>query len=260
MFTDNPFAALSSTVSPLVMQIFVAVMIALVVAGTLFDVLHKRSGRYFFDTWRSAKNRGRRIAAGKMAVLAVQAAVVDGLASGEFCNVRRRIAHLLTMYGFLAYAASTVILVFWYPTPVTPAPAILAQLWHIGALMICLGGTWFWFFIRVDVAAEGYSPFRVVRADLFILSLLASATLALIWSWLQAAGSPWANLVLGLYLLATTVLFGSVPWSKFSHMFYKPAAAFQKRVEEASGSRSNLPEPAATSETFGSARTQPRHY
>lgn len=260
MFTDNPFAALSPTVSPLVMQIFVAAMIALVVAGTLFDVLHKRSGRYFFGAWRSAKNRGRPIAGGKMAALAVQAAVVDGLASGEFCNARRRVAHLLTMYGFLAYAASTVILVFWYPTPVTPAPAILAQLWHVGALMICLGGTWFWFFIRVDVAAEGHSPFRVVRADLFILSLLASATLALIWSWLQAAGSPWTGLFLGLYLLATGVLFASVPWSKFSHMFYKPAAAFQKRVEEASGSRGNLPEPAAKPEAFGSVRTQPRHY
>jgi hypothetical protein len=260
MFTDNPFAALSSTVPPFVMQAFVAAMIVLVVAGTLFDVLHKRSGRYFFDTWRSAKTGGRPIAGGKMAVLAVQAVVVDGLASGEFCNARRRIAHLLTMYGFLAYAASTVILVFCYPTAATPAPAILPLLWHIGALMICLGGYWFWFFIRVDVAAEGNSPFRVVRADLFIVALLKSATLALIWSWLQTTGSPWTNLVLGLYILATTVLFGSVPWSKFSHMFYKPAAAFQKRVEEASGSRSNLPEPAATPETFGSARTQPRHY
>jgi predicted small integral membrane protein len=164
------------------------------------------------------------------------------------------------MYGFLAYAASTVILVFRYPTPVTPAPAFLPVLWHLGALMIVIGGSWFWFFIRVDVAAEGHSPFRVVRADLFIVALLKSATLALIWSWLQTAGSPWTNLVLGLYILATTVLFGSVPWSKFSHMFYKPAAAFQKRVEEASGSRSNLPEPAATPETFGSARTQPRQF
>ncbi|HEY8697069.1 MAG TPA: hypothetical protein VIM02_05590 [Rhizomicrobium sp.] len=260
MFTANPFAALSSTVTPFVMQIFVAAMILLVAAGTLFDVLHKRSGRYFFDNWRSAKARGRRLGGGEMLAIAVQTAVVDGLASGEFCNTRRRIAHLLTMYGFLAYAASTVILVFCYPTAATPAPAILPLLWHIGALMICLGGTWFWFFIRVDVAAEGNSPFRVVRADLFIVALLKSATLALIWSWLQTAGSPWTNLALGLYILATTVLFGSVPWSKFSHMFYKPAAAFQKRVEEASGSRSNLPEPAATPETFGSARTQPRHF
>jgi len=56
------------------------------------------------------------------------------------------------------------------------------------------------------------------------------------------------------------VLFGSVPWSKFSHMFYKPAAAFQKRMENANGSRSNLPAPADKPETLGSARQQPRHY
>jgi hypothetical protein len=27
-----------------------------------------------------------------------------------------------------------------------------------------------------------------------------------------------------LYLLATAILFGGVPWSKFAHMFFKPAA------------------------------------
>ncbi|MCP4091446.1 MAG: adenylyl-sulfate reductase, partial [Gammaproteobacteria bacterium] len=33
-----------------------------------------------------------------------------------------------------------------------------------------------------------------------------------------------------------------VLWSKFAHMFFKPAAAFQKRVTRADGSRENLPE------------------
>jgi predicted small integral membrane protein len=199
------------------------------------------------------------VSGGERLSLAIQTAV-EGLVSGEFCNVRRRIAHLLTMYGFLVYVVTTAIMVFWYPTPATPTPSILPQLWYLGALMICIGGYWFWFFIRVDVAAEGHSPFRIVRADLFILSLLASATLALIWVHMQAAGSSQANIVLGLYLLATTVLFGSVPWSKFSHMFFKPAAAFEKRVAEANGSRRNLPHPAAKPEAFGSARRQPRHY
>jgi hypothetical protein len=60
----------------------------------------------------------------------------------------------------------------------------------------------------------------------------------------QTAGSPTATkIVFGIYIFFTTVLFVSVPWSKFAHMFYKPAAAFQKRVEEANGS-SNLPRPA----------------
>jgi hypothetical protein len=243
------------------MQAYVVVMIILVAGGTLVDTIHKRSAKYFFDNWRNAGSKGRRqVGGGEMMSLAVQTAVVDVLTSAEFCNPRRRIAHLLTMYGFLAYVITTVIMVLWYPTSDTPTPAVLPLLWYVGALMVCVGGYWFWFFIRVDVAAEGNSPFRIVRADLFILSLLASATLGLIWAYLQATGSSWTSLFLGLYLIATTVLFGSVPWSKFSHMFFKPAAAFQKRVAEANGSRSNLPGPADKPEIFGSARQQPRHY
>lgn len=262
MFTNNPFAELSAFMPPSVMQTYVIVMIFLVVAGTLFDVLHKKSAKYFFDNWRSAKNKGsRQVSGGEMVSLAIQTACVEVATSAEFCNVRRRIAHLLTMYGFLAYAITTVIMAFGYPTPATPAPSILPVLWHIGILMICFGGYWFWFFIRVDVAAEGNSPFRIVHADLFILSLLASVTLGLVWSLLQAVGASWwTNLFFGLYVIATTVLFGSIPWSKFAHMFYKPAAAFQKRVAEADGSRSNLPPPADKPETFGSARRLPQNY
>jgi hypothetical protein len=112
----------------------------------------------------------------------------------------------------------------------------------MGALLVCLGGDWFWFFIRVDVAAEGNSPFRFMRADLFIVTLVLSTTFGLIWAWLQAAGNTtWATVFLGLYLIANTVLFGSIPWSKFSHMFFKPAAAFEKRVSEANGSAQGLP-------------------
>ena len=260
MITGNPFAELSTLVPPIVMQTYVVVMIVLVAGGTLYDIIHKQSARYFFKSWRAAAGKGiRKVGSGEMLSLAVQTAA-EGLTSGEFCNVRRRIAHLLTMYGFLAYVIATAIMVFWYPTPASPAPSILPQLWYVGALMVCVGGYWFWFFIRVDVAAEGYSPFRIVRADLFILSLLASTTLALIWAHAQAAGYSRTNVILGLYLLATTVLFGSVPWSKFSHMFFKPAAAFQKRVAEANGSRRNLPYPAAKPKVFGRAKRQPRHY
>ncbi|MFP6704503.1 MAG: adenylyl-sulfate reductase [Alphaproteobacteria bacterium] len=261
MLTSNPFAELSASIPVIVMQTYIIVMIILVAGGTLYDIIHKKSARYFFDNWRTAKNKGtRQVSSGEMASLAVQTAVMEGLTSGEFCDARRRIAHILTMYGFLIYVVTTVVMVFWYPTAVTPTPAILPQLWTIGGLLVCLGGYWFWFFIRVDVVAEGSSPFRVIRADLFILSLLASVTLGLAWAYLQAMGNSWTNIFLGLYLIATTVLFGSVSWSKFSHMFFKPAAAFQKRVENANGWRSNLPAPADKPATFGSARRQPRHY
>ncbi len=261
MFTSNPFAELSAWISPAVMQTYLVVMIILVVAGTVYDVLHKKSARYFWNNWRNEKNKGtQQVGGGQLASLAIQTAVVDVLASGEFCNLRRRIAHLLTMYGFLAFAITTAIMVFSYPTSATPTPAILPQLWHIGALMVCLGGYWFWFFIRVDVAAEGGSPFRIMRADLFVLSLIASATFALLWSYLQATTNAWANLFFWLHVIATTVLCGSVPWSKFAHMFFKPAAALEKRVSAANGSRNNLPAPVNKPETLGSVGQQPRNY
>ncbi len=261
MFTSNPFAELSAWISPSVMQTYIVVMIVLVAAGTIYDVLHKKSATYFRENMRKAKaNATQEVSGGEMLSMAIKTAVVDVAASGEFCNSRRRIAHLLTMYGFLAFAITTAIMVFSYATPAVTTPAILPQLWHIGALMVCVGGYWFWFFIRVDVAAEGSSPFRVMRADLFVLSLLASATFALVWSYLQVTGSSWANVFFGLHVIATTVLFGAVPWSKFAHMFFKPAAAFEKRVSSANGSRSNLPAPADKPETFGSPVEQPRHY
>ena len=67
-----------------------------------------------------------------MVSLAIQTAVVDGLTSAEFCNQQRRIAHLLTMYGFLAYVITTAIMVFAYPTPATPPRRFCRHLWYIG--------------------------------------------------------------------------------------------------------------------------------
>ncbi len=156
MFTSNPFAELSAFIPPTVMQTYIVVMILMVAGGTLFDIFHKKSATYFFRAWRNSKAKAtRRLGGGEMTSLAIRTAVVEVLMSGEFCKVRRRIAHLLTFYGFLAYIITTVIMVFSYPTPGTPAPAILPALWNIGALMVLVGGYWFWFFLRVDVALRG---------------------------------------------------------------------------------------------------------
>src|SRR5512134_1005281 len=113
MFTSNPFAGLSASLSPAVMQAYVVVMFVLVFAGTLIDVVHKGSARYFFQNFRKSKAKAAQPVGGSELVsIAVQTAVVDVLASGEFCNPRRRIAHLLGMYGFVLYVLATVVLVF----------------------------------------------------------------------------------------------------------------------------------------------------
>jgi hypothetical protein len=233
----NPFAIAGASLPAGFLQVFLVVMVLAVVAGTLFDVVHKGSARYFLANMRKSRDKGRNIGGGELVSIAVQTAIVDVLASGEFCNPKRRLAHLLGMYGFVFYVVATAVMVFGYPASATSTPAIWPALWWIGALMVLVGGYWFWFFIRVDVAAEGHSPFRLAKADLFVLSLLASVTLAVVW----AATGGGVGLLFWLYIIATLVLFGGVPWSKFAHMFFKPAAAFDKRVSRANGTAENLP-------------------
>jgi len=242
MFTINPFSELTGLISPIAMQIYVIAMVILVVGGTLLDTIHKKSARYFFENAEKSKAAATKtLSGGEKVSIAIKTVAEDVLTSGEFCNPRRRVAHLLTMYGFILFAATTAIMIFGYLGSETPA--ILPLLWHLGALMLCVGGYWFWFVIRVDVSAEGNPWYRVIRADLFILSLLATATFALIWSALQAAGAGGlATFFFVLFVFSSTVLFGGVLWSKFAHMFFKPAAAFQKRVTKADGSAENLPE------------------
>ena len=60
MFTSNPFAELSTSMPPAVVQAYVVIMIILVVAGTLFDVGHKGSARYFSEWRRKSKYRKAR--------------------------------------------------------------------------------------------------------------------------------------------------------------------------------------------------------
>lgn len=245
MFSNNPFSELtmlSEVITPMIMQGYVILMVILVVGGTILDMLHKKSAQYFFENAKKAKKNAKRtVGGGEKTSIALKTLANEVITSGEFCNVRRRISHLLIMYGFITFVATTAIMIFAYPTSATVTPTILPMLWHIGAAMLCFGGYWFWFFIRVDVSAEGVSWYRLVRADLFILSLLGTTTFGLIWSYQQSSGGTMTTLFFILFIAATTMLFGTVMWSKFAHMFFKPAAAYQKRITRADGSAENLP-------------------
>ena len=96
MLTTNPFADLSVIVPSGVMQTFVIVMIVLVLAGTLYDVIHKQSARYFSELARkSAEDGARPVSSGEKTSIAIKTLTVDVLTSAEFCNPNRRIAHQL---------------------------------------------------------------------------------------------------------------------------------------------------------------------
>jgi hypothetical protein len=239
MFTINPFSELSGFISPTAMQIYVVLMVLLVVGGTVLDMIHKQSAKYFFENAKKAeKNAKRTVSSGEKTSLAMQTLTNEVLTSSEFANPKRRVSHLFTMYGFIVFVVATAVLIFGYPTDA--AAGIWPLLWHLGALSLAFGGYWFWFFIRVDVSSEGHKWYQLARADLFIVSLLATATFGLLWSFTQGSGLGWLFFV--LFILSSTSLFGTVLWSKFAHMFFKPAAAYQKKLTRADGSQENLPD------------------
>ena len=263
MITINPFFVLSEFIPSIAIQTFVAVMIVLVIAGTVIDMIHKKNVKYFFENAKKAKKQATRtVSAGKKASILIKTVASDILTTSELAG-KRRLAHLLGMYGTIIFWVTSVIMIFCYSTPESLTPSILPLLWHLGAMMTCLGGYWFWFFLRVDVVAEGNPWYRVVRADLFVLSLVVTATFGLVWSYLQVSSiSGWDTLFLILFGLSNLVLFGGIYWSKFAHMFYKPGAAIQKRLAEADGSNENLPYPTDKPKQFGLGikREAPKHY
>jgi ABC-type multidrug transport system fused ATPase/permease subunit len=248
MIASNPFAILSESLSlePGVMQAYVVLMVLLVIGGTLLDVVHKKSAKYFFEKGQSLKKIAKReVGGGEKISIAMSTVANEVLTSSEFQNRDRRISHLFTMYGFVFFVITTAVMIFGLPIAEGEGSGLAPLLWHLGALSICIGGYWFWFKIRVDVRSEGNEWHNVHQSDLFIVSLLLMATFALIWSFLQAiagATSVLSVLAFVVFIVAATTLFSTILWSKFAHMFFKPAAAFQKKVAVADGSRDKLPE------------------
>ena len=263
MLTNNPFAELTLVLPAAAMQFFVVAMILLVIISTGLDMLHKKNVIYFFRNAKKAKKSAKtELSNGKKAAVILKTVAHDIATTSELGMGKRRIAHVLGMYGTLMFWIASVVLIFKY-TDGSSAPDYLTTVWHSGAILTCIGGYWFWFFLRVDVSAEAHPWYRIITADLFVLALLACATFGLIWSFTQYSGmTSLSYLFLILYIVSNLVLFGGVYWSKFAHMFYKPGAAIQKNLAEADGSRDNLPPPADAPEQFGLGikREQPKHY
>ena len=72
MITSNPFAELTALISPEIMQGYIILMAILVFLGTVLDMMHKKSAKYFFEDAKKAKaNAKRTVGAGEKAGLAV---------------------------------------------------------------------------------------------------------------------------------------------------------------------------------------------
>ncbi len=266
MFLINPFAILTETVPVILVQSFVVVMAILVFIGTLLDIIHKKNVKYFFENAKKAKLSAKKNLSSSEKLSVISKTVISDIATtSELGAGKRRAAHLLGMYGTILFWIGSIIMIFCYLNPNSATPIVWPIIWHTGAIMTVLGGSWFWFFLRVDVYSEAQPWYRIIKADLFVLALVASSLFGLIWSFLQSLNlnDRWDDKVfLFLFILSNIILFGGVYWSKFAHMFYKPGAAIQKNLAEADGSRDNLPPPADAPEQFGLGikREEPKHY
>jgi hypothetical protein len=229
MLIINPFAELTNVIPAYFLQFFVIAMVLLIIIGTGLDMLHKKNVVYFFRNALKAKKSAKTVlSTGKKTTVILKTVVSDIATTSELGFGKRRLAHVLGMYGTILFWIASVILIFKYSDGIA-APFYIPIIWHIGAIMTCVGGYWFWFFLRVDVSAEAHPWYRIITADLFVLALLACATFGLAWSFLQSSGMiELSYLFLTLFILANLALFGGVYWSKFAHMFYKPGAAIQK--------------------------------
>ena len=266
MFLTNPFLLLSETVPTILMQIFVIVMALLVIIGTLLDIIHKKNVKYFFENAKKAKLSAQKTLTSSEKISVISKTIVSDIATtSELGAGKRRVAHLLGMYGTILFWIGSAIMIFCYSNPTSETPSAWPIIWHLGAIMTVIGGSWFWFFLRVDVYSEAQPWYRIIKADLFVLALVASSLFGLIWSYLQSLNlnDRWDDKVfLVLFIVSNLVLFGGVYWSKFAHMFYKPGAAIQKNLAEADGSRDNLPPESDAPKQFGLgiSRENPKHY
>ena len=264
MFYNNPFSGLAELVPPLAIQGFTILMVGLVIVGTLMDIIHKKNVKYFFNNAKKAKKNAKvELSNSQRASVILKTVAHDIATTAELGRGKRRVAHVLGMYGTIIFWITSALLIFSFPTAGSSTPSGITMMWHVGAIITCLGGYWFWFFLRVDVLAEAHPWYRIIQADLFVLALLACATFGLAWSFTQYSGMTGLSyLFLILYIISNLILFGGVYWSKFAHMFYKPGAAIQKNLAEADGSRDNLPPEADAPEQFGLGikRENPKHY
>jgi len=264
MLETNPFSLLSEVVPTVVMQGFIIAMVLLIAFGTIIQMIHHKNLTYFFNNAKKAKLQAtREVGAAEKAKIIAKTTVYDIGTTSELGFGKRRLAHVLGMYGTIIFWIASAMLVFCYTGADKTSSTLWSMLWHVGAILTCVGGFWFWFFLRVDVSAEAHPWYRIIKADLFVLALLACSTFGLAWSYTQFNGQVGLSfLFFALFVVSNLVLFGGVYWSKFAHMFYKPGAAIQKNLAEADGSRDNLPPESDAPKQFGLGitREDPKHY
>ncbi len=91
MFNNNPFAAVMEFLSPLGMEVYIVLMIVAVVAGTLFDISHKGSAKFFAQRKEKSRAAAKRQLSGTDTFSLALSTIAEAAVSGEFCKWQRRL-------------------------------------------------------------------------------------------------------------------------------------------------------------------------
>ena len=136
------------------MQSFIIAMVFLIAAGTIIQMIQHKNLIYFFNNAKKAKLAAtRELGIGEKTTIIAKTTVVDIGTTSELGFGKRRLAHVLGMYGTILFWISSAVLVFNYTVTGKSNSETWSMLWHVCAILTCLGGYWFWFFLRVDVSA-----------------------------------------------------------------------------------------------------------
>ena len=123
MFAVNPFAELARTIPSIAIQLFVISLIFLVIIGTFMDILHKKNVKYFFQNAKKAKKQAKRVLeSGEKTSIILKTIGSDILTTAELGAGKRRVAHLLGMYGTIIFWISSAIMIFGYSSPNVSTP------------------------------------------------------------------------------------------------------------------------------------------
>ena len=141
MLETNPFSILADMVSLFAMQSFIVAMIILIILGTIIQMIHHKNITYFFNNAKKAKLQAtRELGAGEKVSIIAKTTVIDIGTTAELGFGKRRLSHVLGMYGTIIFWASSVILVFCYTGVEKPTSSTWSMLWHVGAILTCIGG------------------------------------------------------------------------------------------------------------------------
>ncbi len=144
MLNTNPFSLLAETIPPFAMQSFIIAMIVLIALGTIIQMIHHKNITYFFNNAKKAKLQAtREIGVAEKASIIAKTTVVDIGTTSELGFGKRRLSHVLGMYGTIIFWVSSAVLVFCYTGPEKSSSSLWSLLWHVGAILTCIGGYWF---------------------------------------------------------------------------------------------------------------------